>query len=272
MGHLNFEKTQKWLEESQNFETRRIKQKILDNLTFINEKEFDKAIKYSTKLFLKEIKDKEYIVLFDKDPFCSKRWVFLKIRPLLVQKNNLNPLSYFFKSSNFKYWIYLIGGNNLIKKLIDDEIKHIVIFDDAMYTGSQVISSIETLIQSLRTHNYTLPVFYIVVGFSSNLAIKTINEKIKDIVEVKIFFSNIIKTNKEIFSYQELKLMSDIDIISLHKEIPLTYFFHKVPDGMSFPHKIKEIMDIPPKPYEKNTNYGEEEKKEFDAFSREIIK
>lgn len=264
---FNEDKVTSWLDNSENEIEKNIKIKLLSEVTFIDERTFNKAIKYATKQFLKEIKSEKYIVLWDRELFKSKRWVFYKIRYLLTIKK-IKFLNRFKKNTtSFSYIATYSSISNLESIIIKNNIKHFIIFDDAIYSGTQILNLILSLIDKLNYLNHSPSTFNIVVGFVSNYAIKRIKAEFTNCINVTInfYYYDIMGTYKEIFNNNDLEKMDQMYLISLKEETPLTYFYYKVPDAASFPSSLKSLMNLPSKPYSKNTKYGKKEKIEWES-------
>lgn len=257
-------KVTNWLNNSKNEVEKNTKIKLLSEVTFIDEKTFNKAIKYATKQFLKKFGDNQFLVVWDRDPFKSKRWVFYKIKYLLAIKKFkfLNPFKK--NTTSFSYVATYFNARNLGNIIISNDIKHVVIFDDAIYSGIQILNLVSRLIDELDDLNYPIPSFNIVVGYVSNFAVKRITHELTDSSQTNFYYYDVMSTYKQIFNDDDLEKMDQMDLISLKEETPLTYFFYKVPDAASFPSSLKSLMNQPLKPYSKDTEYGKKEKIEWE--------
>jgi len=128
---LTREKAQAWINKETDPLIKDIKKKIIANVTYVSASVFKTKLRTTTDIAFQKITG-DYAVLWDYKPHSSKRWVFHQIKNSLPRKPSL--VSYYTKSVDS---IIGVANEIYIKK-----IKNIVIFDDAVYSGEQLINRI----------------------------------------------------------------------------------------------------------------------------------
>ena len=251
-GYLDTEKVEAWLDGSKHPEIRRVRQKVIDNITFIDEKTFNKAIENATRKFIRKInkrdfwffknKDtKKYIILWDREFYKSKRWVYYKVK-------NLLPLT------NIETHYYY--GRPWLKENLSEDIENIIIFDDAIFSGA----NFGEIINDLGLYTKKKINVFIIVGYLTKGSLEILRSTAKNRkINLNIYFQKKINTINEILNSKEVEIFGE-------KSLSLTYFSHNIPDFLSFSQYISQLMNPYQKPYSKNTPYGVEEKKEWEAF------
>ena len=261
--YFDEKKVQVYLNESLNSQIRRVRQKVIDNITFIDEKTFNRAIENATRIFIREIGNEKYAVLWDCNPFKSKRWVYYKIENLL--RNKPQYINYFPFEPN--------ECNNLTNYFFNSKIKNIVIFDDAIYSGGQMKDLIKGLIDSINYiyENKIEVTIHIVVGFSTTQAIQLLKSLGKNNIRVKIYSYQNMALVEDVLNDSELRIINNRP--NNIKGKVLTYFQHKIPDSVSFPIQISYLMHPVKKPYSENTSYGIKERiKWFLIINEKVLK
>lgn len=264
---LDKKRLELWIESERDGTVKAIKKKLINNLNYISADQFDKTLKNITQLTFKKF-DGKYAVLFDFKPHSSKRWVYHQIKKHLPLKASLTSY-YHPKTEPFlKY--------PTIKKLLKKDIKTVLVFDDASYSGMQLISKIIDpfkIYYEAAKKNIDL---FLIVPYITNHAKTQIDAKSKSSnVKVHLIYGEKMKTVQEILTKNELNILKNLPELASFRRtvmhtrydrVTLTYFDHRISDAHSFYEEISSMMKHPTKPYGENTDYGREEKKEWDKY------
>jgi len=246
-----------WVEKEPSPDVRNIKQKILNNLNYVSAHSFTINLKNATNRAFTEIPD-TYAVIWDYKPHSSKRWVYHKIKKYLPRKPTIT--TYFTQRVDAK-----IGVAESLQK---QNITHLVIFDDAAYSGEQLINRIIKPLAESYTNKNMQVIIYIIVPYISSLALQRLLQvQHLGLATIKIYFEQQMLTLLEILSDHERTILANTKKEEfVYLRATLTYFDHRVADNHSFFEEITQLIKKSPKPYGEDTQYGKREQKEWDRF------
>ncbi len=148
---------------------------ILEKIKYISHTELEKKLEKTAINFNREMGDDEYIV-FQPGEDKSNGWCYSQLVRNKVIK----------KAEN----IFFYKSNRLPAYLKDNKINHIVIIDDASFSGLQVRETIDIINQKLRTKSEKekteqLLNIHIVIPYMTNYAESKIQKSIDDISKKK---------------------------------------------------------------------------------------
>lgn len=254
---LTAEKAQGWIDKETHPLIKNIKRKIIANVTYVSASTFKNKLRTATDIAFKRIAG-DYAVLWDYKPHSSKRWVFHQIKRSLPRKPSL--VSYYTQSVD-----KVIGvADNIYNK----SIKNIVVFDDAAYSGEQLINKILVPLSKFFTQKAQNLKLFVIVPYATTLA----QQRIKAIphssfVEINFIFEETMKTMLEILSYEEQKILLKSEREEFeYLGATLTFFDHRVADDHSFFSEVAKLITASPKPYSADTTYGAKEKAEWELY------
>ncbi|MCK5492510.1 MAG: HAD family hydrolase, partial [Candidatus Omnitrophica bacterium] len=242
-------KAEKWI-NSHSVQLRKLAGFLADNISYINQEEFENALDESIKEFTNNIKEKPYIVLlpkYDNRPIKSNHWCY----ELAREKG-------FFLSA-----IISDKTKILISEIREKGIRDVVIIDDASYSGSQVREKIMNFLDKLEEENIDRSEInvHIIIPFMTLIAENRIRKKFKNKMnDIYIYRQRKIETIYEIFQ-SVVKKYPDRrnefnDFLSLIRKTygigssisknftsrTLTYFQHKIPNGLAILAPISQEM------------------------------
>jgi len=265
-----------WTKDEQSPEIAAIKKNLVDATERVSFEEFQSALEKAAEKFNEKNKDntKPYAVLFDYKPHSSRRWVY----ELLKNKIEKPPqIARHFGPNGEKMNEY-----KLLEKNFQDGLKRFVIFDDAVYSGEQILNrTIKPIADYYKQMGHDAPAFDLVVPFVTNRALELF-KKVGDNYNIKIniVYEKIMPTMRELISDKEMAVIQErggmldeeADEMS-YLGATVTYFDHRVADDHSFSKEIRQAAGglTAPKPYaDETTDYYKNEEKEFQRYKESI--
>ncbi|MBT4870595.1 MAG: hypothetical protein HON47_03410 [Candidatus Diapherotrites archaeon] len=247
-----------WINEGDEYGSKAIRQMYVDKINVVSADQFETALSETVSKFnLANSAGEPYAVIFDEEAGKSKRWVFEKIRSQLTTK----PTAGFYSHDSSK-------AKSL---LINEGVNHFVIFDDAMYSGQQVLNTSLGLTSNLGETPIKLT---IVTPFSTTEAISSITAALSERnVELNIIQSQTINTLAQSLTESEKAMLvgnSDPGLTNFRGFHTTTVLPHKNPDYMSFPQKMGDRLAPVAEPYKADTPYLFEEEGQFTMMARKI--
>lgn len=259
---LSAEKAQQWVDKEVDPEVKKIKRKILANVNYVSAKEFKKNLSIVSVEAFQKING-DYVVLWDYKAHSSKRWVFHQIQSILPRKPVL--ATYFAPTAD-----KVIGVANMI---YEKNIENIVVFDDAAYSGEQLINRILLpLIKFFNEKNKEIKIF-LIIPYITSLAKRRIEQvKFPSFISVDLTYLKHMDTLLEILTEEEKNILLNTEREEFQfLGATLTFFDHRVADDHSFFEEVAYLIDRSPKPYSEDTTYGQEEKKEWDIYWKKYL-
>lgn len=269
---INQEKAQKWIEEDVDPRFKALKQKIIDSINHVTHKEFSDALQEVVDKLEALLVDQEYAVLFDYKPHSSRRWVYELAKGMLKRK----PKTATYEPGKQSQELH----DRLMDYLYQDQkIDQFVVFDDAIYSGEQVINN--TIIQIIRYFSShppqpgRRPRIILAVPYMTNrfLQAMQVNAQRGNIVLLNV---RPLPTLMEQLSEEEWALIDEregtLDLEWDSDEVisageTLTFFDHRVPDNFSYTRSCSKITDKGEIPYKaKKTPYYEQEEIDFKIY------
>lgn len=254
---LTKEKAQAWIDKETNPLIRNIKRKIIANVTYVSAPVFKSKLRIATEMAFQKIVG-NYAIIWDYKPHSSKRWVFHQIKRSLPRKPSF--VSYYTQSVD-----RLIG---VADQIYNKKIQNIVVFDDAAYSGEQLINRILVPLSKYFTQKSQKIKLFIIVPYATILAQQRIKAiPISPFIEINFIFEETMKTLLEILSSSEQKILQKSEREEfLYLGATLTFFDHRVADDHSFFSEIAKLITQSPKPYSADTTYGKKEKAEWELY------
>lgn len=279
---INPDAAKLWVDQEPSSELRLVRQKIIDSIDVISFTEFNEALKSTAGHVKDAIAGEAYEVLWDYQPHSSKHWVSQLVSSELAD----NPPA---KESFFTPGWEAKSGYPTLENMVNQGISTIVVMDDAIYSGEQIIQRVikpvytYTQTPEFKTnHPDTTVKIVIAAPYMTNRFLE--QQIIKDatafgLVEI-VPPVKIMPTLSETFSPEEKDIIerNGGKIVSGDGEVfyqaPTTVFDHKVPDSHSFPEEIRGVFThLPQTPYAKgDTEYYQKEEAAFDEYKRTVLK
>ena len=268
---IDYEKANKWIEAETDERFRKIKQKLVDNVNYVDFATFRSGLDSSITKFNELISESDdpYAVLWDYKPHSSKKWTYGLIESTLIRKPDV--ASYFSQGAENKILV--------VDKLLDKDITKIAIIDDAAYSGEQILNkSLIPIVKKFKEkYPEKIPEFFIVIPFVTEVFKEKIEEfrKINPDCKVNLIYSKTIPIIEDILSDEDFEIMKErngsIEIDSdepIIKKNTITFFDHRVADDHSLAPEIGKILNIKyEKPYgDAKTKYSEKEKRDFERY------
>jgi len=232
---------EEYLRYNRNSEVRGIKQKILDNIEHIPFQRFLEALYHAVDAFNKDnINDKEPYAVMWGLPHSSERWVYELAFPRLAIK----PAMTFYYSPA------------ALKRALADGIKHIVITDDAAYSGHGMHGYLMKLPQGVR--------YSVIVPFMLPYA----EDELKAYPSFKFYMTGFLPTMRDILTEQEKIILDQESTDKLEYELHKgrSYFSHKIADEWGLSRSIKNLFTLKDDkyiPYKRpNTAYYKKEEED----------
>ncbi len=254
---LTKEKAQEWINKETDPFIKNIKRKIIANVTYVSTRTFKEKLRTATDIAFQKIVG-DYAVLWDYKPHSSKRWVFHQIKSSLPRKPSL--ISYYTKSAD-----PVIGVAN---EIYERNTQNILIFDDAAYSGEQLINRILVPLSKFFTEKIRNIKFFIIVPYATTQS----QNRIKAIppspfVDISVIFIETMKTLLEILTKSEQEILQKSGREEfVYLGATLTFFDHRVADDHSFFAEVARLITKSPKPYLEDTAYGQKEKAEWQLY------
>jgi hypothetical protein len=254
---LTKEKASEWIDKETNPLIKDIKRKIIANVTYVSAITFKIKLRTATDIAFQKIVG-DYAVLYDYKPHSSKRWVFHQIKRALPKKPSL--ISHYTKSAD-----HVIG---VADEIYQKNIQNIIVFDDAAYSGEQLINRILVPLSNFFTEKMRNIKFFIIVPYATTQS----QQRIKAIphspfVEIHFILIETMKTLLEILSKSEQEVLQKSEREEFaYLGATLTFFDHRVADDHSFFAEVEKLITKSPKPYSADTTYGKKEKAEWQLY------
>jgi len=164
---------------------------VIEKTLYVPYKEFKKALFQTFYLFQNKIKNEGFYILMDDQKIGSEHWLLALLWPELSKMNVLG--------------IITPGEHKL-----EGKIKHILMIDDAIYTGLHIGVSMDDLINAVYPHEADL-VFHLVIPYIGKPGKRFIEERYDDL-----------GINYHLYNYQVMNtLRSLIDINKYYPDEPL---------------------------------------------------
>ncbi|MBF0522531.1 MAG: glycerophosphodiester phosphodiesterase [Candidatus Omnitrophica bacterium] len=262
---IDVKKAKKWVEAQGTPELQDFARFLLNHVTHISQKEFEDALQEAVNDFNNKIGDKPYILLLPADKEDrSDGWTYR-----LALEKGLKPPKHIIRDKR--------NYSSVIQEIHDTGVKDIVVMDDAVYTATHILGSVEHTFSwygnSIYKDSNDFQVHFVAPFMSKDIE-KRIFSQLKDYNVGQIFVHQhrVMETLPEIFrsepKYKRIyeRIFNELD--SSDSYVTLTYFQHKVPDNVSalgyvmdgivfektFQHVVRSIQFIPKTipPYEEN--------------------
>jgi len=263
---LDAAKARKWIDTEPDLIIKAIKEKIIANVHYVSASEFRASLIEATVMAFGQLKG-EYAVIWDYKPNSSKRWVYHQIKSILHRYQKPAYAGYYTQSVD-----NILGVG---MKLEQKGVQNIVVFDDAAYTGMQLMSRIIEPLSKYYTSKRRPIHFFIVVPYATSDALeKFASFRESNHADLGVFYVHIMKTLLDILSKPEFEYLrkSNREELSVYKGATLTYFDHRVADSFSFFEEVAKLMNKTPKPYAKGDSaYSREEEAEWQLYWQKYL-
>lgn len=265
-----------WTKDEQSQEIAHIKEKLIEATKRVSFEEFRLALGEAVAEFNQENKDstEPYAVLFDYKPHSSRRWVYGLIKDKIANPPQL--------ARHFGPAGEIMNGYKLLEQNYQAGLKKFVIFDDAVYSGEQILNrTIKPIAEYFKQTNHDLPAFELVVPFVTNRALELFKKAGDHYgIKINVIYKTIMPTMREIINDKEMAVIKEQEgMLDAETEevsylgATVTYFDHRVADDHSFSKEIRHAagdLDVP-RPYaDETTDYYKNEEIEFQGYKESI--
>lgn len=265
-----------WVKDEKSPGIAHIKEKIIEATEGISFEEFQAALVQVVEDFNK-VNDNDsepYAVLFDYKPHSSRRWVY-ELAKISLRKQPQLARHYGPAGERMK-------GNKLLEQNFKDGLKRFAVFDDAIYSGEQVLNrTIKPIAEYYKQMGHSAPSFDLVVPFVTNRALELFRRVSEHYgVRINVIYKKIMPSMKEIMSDDERSTLEQrggmLDVEAEEQSYlgaTVTYFDHRVADDHSFSVEVRKAAGNfdAPKPYaDETTDYYKKEEEEFKRYQKEV--
>jgi hypothetical protein len=265
-----------WTKNEKSPEIARIKEKIIEATERVSFEEFQADLAQVVEDFNKgnDNNGEPYAVLFDYKPHSSRRWVYELV------KNNLRnqpQLTRHYGPAGER-----MKGNKLLEQNFKDGLKRFAVFDDAIYSGEQILNrTIKPIAEYYKQMGHPAPSFDLVVPFVTNRALDLFRRVSEHYgIRINVIYKKVMPSMREIMSDDEKSTLEqrggklDVDTEEpSYLGATVTYFDHRVADDHSFSAEVRKAAGnfYTPKPYaDETTDYYKKEEEEFRGYQKEV--
>jgi len=274
-----------WVERDPDARFRMLKRKIVENVHLVDFPDFRQAVETVATRANETIGQSPYAVLFDYKDHASRLWVYRLAEAQLQTKPTAETYISGKTEPQFDFPVF--------KPLYDQGVRDFVVFDDAAYSGEQIINStIVPLLKFFEKYDkkgecrIVLAVPYVTNTFLASV------RSLVDGKKLVLLYREVMPELGEILTPADWDLTKEregrLDAQSQDKTSPLaitveedvltgatlTWFSHKVADSHSFPSAVRRALKLgTTTPYKKqDTNYFRQEEQFFRTFYTELQK
>jgi len=153
-------------------------------------------------------------------------------------------------------------------------VQNIVIFDDASYSGEQLMNRIVKPLFNYYISKGRQVHFFVIVPYVTSKVIELFESfRQSNNVDVRVFYVHKMKILLEILSREEANFLQKTEREEFkYLGATLTYFDHRVADSHSFFLEVARLMKQIPKPYGKGeSTYSVKEKAEWELYWKKYL-
>ncbi|MBF0522532.1 MAG: hypothetical protein HQL24_05680 [Candidatus Omnitrophica bacterium] len=222
-------KADKWV-EAQEPSIRDLARFLLKHATHVSQKEFEEALQETVNDFNKKMGDKPYVaVIPETDGDRSEWWTYQ-----LALEKGLKPAKDVIRLS----WDKVSN----IQQMVLADVREVVFIDDAVYSGSQMIETVRSLVPALNlldAQDFNLHFMAPFMTSSGKSKIRSyLNNSVYLFGKSTFYQHRLMPTLSEIFLFdpQQKDVFEEFFHVSVDMQYlgtTLTYFQHKIPDDVS---------------------------------------